>query len=129
MSSGRRKVTEMWMLVASNHRAAMHSWKDGPPHAPSFKQYLTHSLILKVLRDSDDCGSELLISRREQCFSGNYLRQAKHGGMCWSMYSAQVASIASGWFLCGFLKCRDSSESPFLEEAQPPRSGTTRAHQ
>ena len=113
------------MLVAPNHAATRHTWKDGLPHTAPFKQYLTHFLILKVLRDSDSCGSELLISRREQCFSGNYLQLAKHGGKHQSTRSARVSSIASEWFLCGFLKCRDNSESPSLDKAQSPRSGTT----
>ena len=89
------------MLVAPNQVAKMHTREDGLPHTASFKQYLTHFLILKVLRDSHNCGSELLISRREQCFSGNDLQLAKHGGMRWSTCSAQMSSIASGWFLCG----------------------------
>lgn len=50
-----------------------------PPHhkTASFKQYLIHFLILKVLKYIDNCGSELLISGREQCFSQNWSKASQ----------------------------------------------------
>lgn len=78
MPSGRRKVIETWMLVAPNH-VTMHIL--GTMASPKLhllsNTYFIYFLILKVLNDSDTCGPQLLLGRREQCFSQNCLRLAK----------------------------------------------------